>query len=299
MNFRQLRVFLAVTQAGSISAAAEQLHLSQSVISRHIGALEDILGSPLLDRLPRGVEATEAGRVLADYARRLFALEDEALAALEELRDLRSGRLRIGASTTIGNYLLPRTLAVYHQRYPQVDIELMIANTQSIQRDLNERRIDIGLTEGFVDDGAFAVRVFRNDHLVPVTAPNTPLATIEKLTLAKLARHPYVMREAGSGTRAVVVQALADHDLEPLQAMALGSTEAVKQAVIAGVGYTILSLQTVQNELESGQLVQLRPKDFLLYRPLHLLQLRHQRSSRAVNAFTRLLDEPAHQDPPA
>jgi DNA-binding transcriptional LysR family regulator len=290
MNFRQLRVFLAVADLGSFSAAAESLYLSQSVISRHVAALEDVLGSPLLDRGPRGVEATEAGQVLAGYARRVFALEDEARAALEELRDLRSGRLRIGASMTIGNYLLPKMLAAYHERYPYVDIAVTIANTETIQHDLHERTIDVGLTEGFVGDGAFTVRAFADDELVPVAAPDSPLAAIEPLTFADLAGQPCIMREAGSGTRAVLEQGLARYGIELRYAMVLGSTEAVKQAVIAGAGFAIASIHTVANELRTGQLVRLQLQDFALRRPLHLLQLKHKHPTRAATAFMGLLD---------
>lgn len=290
MNLKQLRVFLGVVDAGSFSAAAEKLHLSQSVISRHVQALEDTLGSLLLDRLPRGIETTESGAVLADYARRLFTLEWEAQTAVEELRDLRTGRLRIGASMTIGNYLLPRILASYHHKYPQVHVDLSIANTQSIQHDLGERRIDIGLTEGFVDDEAFSVRIFMEDEMIPVTAGSSPLAGRKALTLAEMARHPCVMREPGSGTRAVVEEALAKHGLTIREAMSLGSAEAVKQAVMAGIGFTIASHHTVRPELASGQLARLYPADFRLQRPLHLLKLRHRRPTRAVEAFIELLD---------
>ena len=297
MNLKQLRVFLGVVESGSFSAAADKLHLSQSVISRHVQALEDTLDSMLLDRLPRGIETTEAGAVLADYARRLFTLEGEAQTAVEELRDLRAGRLRIGASMTIGNYLLPRLLAVYHHRHPQVHVELSIANTQAIQLDLSERRIDLGLTEGFVDDETFSVRIFMEDEMIPVTAGCSPLASRQALTLAEMAEHPCVMREPGSGTRAVVEEALTRHGVRIREAMSLGSAEAVKQAVMAGTGFTIASHHTVKPELASGQLVRLHPADFRLQRPLHLLKLRHRRPTRAVEAFIRLLDgETAGED---
>lgn len=291
INFRQLRVFHAVAELGSFSAAAKSLYLSQSVISRHVAALEEGLDSLLLERGSRGVETTEAGEMLADYARRIFALEDEAGAALDELRDLRSGRLRIGASMTIGNYLLPKILAAYHERHPYVAIALTIANTETIQHDLRERTIDVGLTEGFVDGESFAVRVFTNDELVPVVAPNSPLGKNKALTLAGLADEPCIMRDTGSGTRAVLEQGLANHGVQLHHAMSLGSAEAVKQAVIAGAGFAIVSIHTVANELNSGQLVRLQLEDFTLRRPLHLLQLKHKHPTRAVGAFIELMDE--------
>jgi DNA-binding transcriptional LysR family regulator len=291
INLKQLRVFLTVADLGTFSAAAEHLYLSQSVISRHVAALEDVLGSPLLDRGPRGVETTEAGAVLAAYAHRIFALEDEAGSALDELRDLRTGRLRIGASMTIGNYLLPRVLAAYHACYPHVTITLTIANSEAIQCDLRARTIDIGLTEGFVDDAAFAAHVFADDELVPVVAPDSPLAELAAPTLADLAGAPCVMRDAGSGTRAVLERGLTERGVHFSQAMALGGTEAVKQAVMAGAGLTFISFHAVSNELRTGQLVRLRPRDFTLRRPLHRLQLKHKHPTRAVQAFIALMDE--------
>lgn len=290
MNLKQLRVFLGVVDAGSFSAAAEWLHLSQSVISRHVQSLEETLGCVLMDRLPRGIETTEVGAALADHARHLFALEREAEATVQDLVGLRSGTLRLGASMTIGNYLLPKMLTTYHQRYPEVNIELSIANTQSVQRDLTDRRIDMGLTEGFIDDESFAVRVFANDQLVPVTAADTTLARKGGLSLRELVRHPCVVREPGSGTRAVVEQALAERGLKLRQVMALSSAEAAKQAVIAGAGFTFASVHAVHTELATGQLVRLRPDNFCLRRPLHLLQLRHKHPTQAVTAFTAQLD---------
>ena len=290
MNHRQLRVFSAVARLGSFSAAAQALYLSQSVVSRHVGALEQQLDRVLLDRGARGAEPTEAGRVLADYAERLFELEKEARVALDDLRDLRSGRLRIGASTTIGDYVLPPMLAAYHRDYPRVDIELAIANTQIIQQDLAARRIDIGLTEGFADRARFSVRAFMNDHLIAVAAPTHALAAGRALTLAELTATPCVMREAGSGTRAVVENALAAHGLELKPAMALGSTEAVKQAVIAGAGFTIASEHTVCNELADRRLTALDVEAFTLCRPLHLLQNQNRHATQAVAAFIARLE---------
>jgi DNA-binding transcriptional LysR family regulator len=291
VNFKQLRVFLAVADQGSFSAASEALYLSQSVVSRHVAALEGRLDTALLDRGSRGVEMTEAGRLLASYARQLFALEDEARAMLEDLRELRSGRLRIGASMTIGNYLLPDILTEYHARYPQVEIELEIANTEAIQKDLHERTINVGFTEGFVEDEAFAVQAFANDELVPVTAPGTALAGIDRPALADLAAHPCITREPGSGTRAVLERRFAEYGVTLNYAMALGSTEAVKQAVLAGAGFTIASIHAVADELHAGRLVRLRPAGLAIRRPLHLLQLKHTHPTRAVSALTDLLGE--------
>jgi len=289
LNLKQLGVFRAVAESGSISAAASEIHLSQSVVSRHVQALESVLGVRLLERLPRGVELTEAGSILAHYARRVFALEAEARVVMEDLRDLRAGELHIGASMTIGNYLLPPVLTAFHQRYPGVRVQLQIANTDSIQHQLRERRLDIGFTEGFVDDDELAVDVFRHDELVVVVGPQHELSGVESVSAAALARFPCIMREPGSGTRAVVERALQERALRLQEALALSSAEAVKQAVMTGYGFAVTSRHTVDSELSSGLLIAVPVQDLTLKRPLHRLQIRHKRPSQAVMALLKML----------
>jgi len=295
MNFRQLQVFLAINETGSFSAAAKRLHLSQSAISRHAAMLEDLVGCPLLIRSARGAEATEAGAMLADYARRLFDIKDEARTALDALQNSQSGRLRIGASLTIGNYLLPQLLTTFHHCYPEVEIELSVANTATTQQELADHRIDLALTEGFVDNDIFQASAFSDDRLVAVAAPDAPMTRVRHLTLTQLVTYPCVMREPGSGTRAVVEKALADRGLALQQAMSMGSTEAVKRAVIASAGFTITSLRTVETELEAGTLVRLKPNHFYLERPLHLLERKNSEPSPTLARFMTLLNQSGTQ----
>ncbi len=291
LNLRQLRVFRAVAECGSISGAAEQVHISQSVVSRHVQSLESSLGVALLDRLPRGVELTEAGAILADYARRLFALEAEARFVLEDLRNVRAGRLHIGASMTIGNYLLPPVLAAYHERHPGVEVHLDVANTETIQHQLLDRKLDIGFTEGFVDDEELAVDVFLHDELIVVASAMHALARMGQVSMQELGDHPCIMREPGSGTRAVLERALSERSLSLSTTLAFSSAEAVKQAVMAGYGFAITSRHTVRTELANGELVQVPVRDFVLRRPLHRLQIRHKRPSQSVLALLALMRE--------
>src|SRR5580658_2657966 len=132
MNLRHLSVFHGIAKAGSVNAAARLLHTSQPAVSRELRTLEERLGVPLFDRLPRGMRLTEAGQVLLTYAERIFGLELEAERALRELADLEGGELAIGASNTLGTYLLPAFLAAFHTRYPKVSLDLEIGNTQQI-----------------------------------------------------------------------------------------------------------------------------------------------------------------------
>ena len=290
MNLHHLAIFHAVAETGSIRAAAARLHISQPAVSRQVRELEQTLGADLFDRLPRGMRPTRAGDRLAGYARRIFALERQAAAAMAELLDLHAGDLAIGASTTIGNYLLPAVLAEYGRRHPGVRVTLEVGN---IQRQLFEDRLDVGLTEGLVGADELEATVFMSDQLVVVAAPGFAPARGRPHRIRELGELPWVTRERGSGTRAVLEQALAAHSLAPREAMALASTEAIKRAVAAGAGIAVVSALTVQHELASGELVELPVDDFPPRRPLHLLQRRHRRPSRAVAAFLDLLDESA------
>ena len=151
MNRNHLALFQIVAQAGSISGGAAAARVSQPAVSKQIAELEDALGVRLLDRLPRGCRLTEAGKILADYAHRWRLLEEDAARAVEEYRGLKRGRLAVGASLTIGGYLLPGVLAEFHRRFPEVEMQVEIANTQQIQKALLDGAVELGLTEGLVE----------------------------------------------------------------------------------------------------------------------------------------------------
>ena len=158
MNLNHLAIFLAVAESGSIGGGAVRLHISQPAVSKQLKEFEHTLGLPLFDRLPKGVRLTAAGEQLLVFARRVAAAEGAAEQTLAELRGLHAGRLAIGASTTIGNYLLPALLAQCRQTWPGIEIALEIANTDVIQHKLLENSLDLGLTEGFVENDDAARR---------------------------------------------------------------------------------------------------------------------------------------------
>lgn len=292
MNLHHLAVFHAVAETGSIAAAASRLHISQPAISRQVRDFEHRLDTVLFDRLPRGMRLTASGAALATYARRIFALERQAERALAELCNLDSGYLAVGASTTIGNYLVPSVLAEYKCRHPGIHITLEVDNTDAIQKQLIEERLDIGLTEGLAGTSALHVEEFMSDQLVVVAAPGLIPDRTGRWALEEIAALPWVMRERGSGTRAVLEQILAADGLEPRETMALASTEAVKRAVATGAGIAVVSALTVSAELERGELIQLSAEGFPRRRPLHLLKRRHHQPGLAVTAFLELLLNP-------
>jgi len=291
MNMRHLAVFHAVAETGNLSRAAERLYITQPAASRQIRALEESLGLTLLHREPRGVRLTDAGQTLAAYAARIFALSDRARTRMAEIRNLESGRLSLGASTTIGNYLLPPVLGRFRRLHPGVEIRLEIGNTDAIQHLLLEDRVDLGFTEGFVEEEELEAHAFMHDELAIIAPPGHPLAREAGAELAELSRYQWVMREPGSGTQAVLDHIMQSHGLEPAATFRLGNTEAVKCAVRAGAGIACISYLTVANEIRAGTLVRIPCIDAAFRRPLHRLHHRNHRSGPAVHAFLELLKQ--------
>jgi DNA-binding transcriptional LysR family regulator len=289
LNFNHLAIFLAVAETGNLTRAGERLHISQPAVSKQLRELEKSLGMALFHRLSTGVRLTEGGEVLLDYARQIFALEVEIERALNELRDLERGHLTIGASTTIGVYLLPEICSVFRAHFPGIELNLEIANTQQIQNLLLNNKVDLGLTEGFIPSPDIQSEVLGEDEIIVIAAPGSALFQEKTLTLSRLLREPIISRESGSGTRAVVESALRDKGFSSPPRLSLGSTEALKRAAMAGDGIAFVSRLTVETELESGALRQLFIEDFQIRRPLQRLRLAGKYEGRAVREFLRLL----------
>lgn len=291
MDLHKLRVFVAVAREGNVTRAARQLSLSQPALSKQLSELEDNLSTLLFDRLPRGVRLTTAGEILLRHAERIFAAEGAAEAELAALLGLRSGRLSIGASTTIGSYLIPSVFGAFHRAHPEVRLELEIANTSVIQAMVADGRIDLGLTEGVVPGEQLVVEIVHYDEMVAIAAKGHPLLEKKRVSAADLVRAPFICRERGSGSRDVIEAALAERGLNIDPVMALGSTEAIKNAVAAGLGVAMLSRLTVELELTMGRLELIDVRDLSIRRALHLVRLRGKHESPAVQAFVAQLRE--------
>jgi DNA-binding transcriptional LysR family regulator len=291
VNLNHLRVFASVANAGNLTRAAHNLRVSQPAVSKQLADLEADVGTQLFDRLPRGVRLTAAGQVLYAHAERILRAEQAATSELEQLRNLGQGRLSIGASTTIGSYLVPSLFGALHQRHPGVQLDLQIANSAAISAAVLDNRIDLGLTEGLAptDAAALSAQTIAHDEMVVIAAPKHPALARAPMTARKLLDLPLLMREPGSGTREVIEAALLAKGLRADPAMSLGGTEALKNAVLHGLGIAIVSRLTVEHELRSVRLAELVVSDLRIRRELQLLLLKGKRTSPAANAFVELL----------
>src|SRR5688572_31594617 len=195
MNLNHLAVVHAVATEQSVSRASDKLMVSQPAVSKQLRSLERQAGTPLFDRLPRGVRPTQAGSLLADYARRIFELAAEAEERLAELRGLERGELRVAASTTIAVYLLPPVFVAFRKAYPGVRLAVDIGNASDVEERLLAGSIDVALSEGEPDAAEFDARPFMTDELIAIAAPSHPLAKAKKpVKAAVLCKEPFIVR---------------------------------------------------------------------------------------------------------
>lgn len=294
MNLHLLRIFKEVAERRSFTHAAQALRISQPAVSKSVKEFEAQLGSPLLERGAGGVRPTAIGLRVLENARTLFAAEKATEEVLRAIRGLEAGSLAIGASTTIAVYFLPSFIGHFHQRFPQVDIDLRSANTREIAQLLKQRDIDVALVEGPVNDPEFVVDPWRSDELIVVVGKTHRLAgATGPISIAELAKELLVLREPGSGTREVVTEALSAAKVAAQRTIEVNSTEAVKRLVAAGVGMAIVSGAAAQDLLRLGELKQVHFQNFEVRRTLSRLAIKHRQPTAAARAFDAMLDQGA------
>lgn len=289
LNLHHLRVFAAVAEHGGFSRAATALRVSQPAVSKAVHELERQVGMSVFDRSGRALRRTPAGDALYARARELFGVEQVAEEELRALRGLERGTLRIGASTTVATYFLPSYLGDFARAHPGIGLRLVSANTRAIARALVERRIDVALVEGPVDDARITARAWREDELAVLAPPGHALTSKRTVRAADLAAYAFIVREPGSGTRVVASRALAELGVRVLVAMQLGSTEAIKQGVAAGLGLAIVSRAAARDQLELGRVTEVLVRDLEIRRELTELRLEGRPASAPATAFRALL----------
>lgn len=274
LNLHHLRIFQTLAACESYSRAAERLGISQPAVSMQVRKLEESVGLTLVTTRGRQVQLTGAGLELAGFATRILRLNDEAVAAMEELRGLRRGRVRVAASSTPGSYVLPAAVAAFRRLHPDVAVQLEVANTRAGLRQVAEGLADLAVVGEVAPDDLDGARLepLCDDCLVVVAPAGHPWAETGLITPEQLVAEPLILREEGSSTRAVLDRRLRTLGLgAPRVAMELGSTEAVKQAVGAGLGPAVLSGWAVRWELEAGLLHRVETPGLDLTRQLHLV----------------------------
>lgn len=282
ITLRQLEVFAEVLKSGSTTQASQMLALSQSAVSAALTDLEGQLGVQLFDRVGKRLVVNEHGRLL--YPRALALLEQAT--EIEQLFREDNGAIRVYASSTIGNYLLPGMIGRYRRDFPDLPIELSVGNSQDAINAVADFRVDIGFIEGPCHSADIVAEPWLEDELVVFAAPDSPLLEGE-VTLARLSAQPWILREKGSGTREIVDYLLLAHLPQFRLGMELGNSEAIKHAVRHGLGISCLSRRVITEQLESGKLVEVQVPLPGLNRTLWRIHHRQKHLSNALLRFLR------------
>jgi DNA-binding transcriptional LysR family regulator len=289
MADRRLQVFHTVARLLSFTKAAETLHMTQPAVTFQVRQLEEYFNTRLFDRTHNRISLTDAGNLVYKYADRIFELYNEMEHSVREMTGEISGALTIGASTTIAEYMLPSLLGDFKAKYPEVNIHLKVSNTDGIVSMVENNIIDLGVVEAPVGNKNLVVESCSPDKLVAIVPPGHPEAKRQSLTYEDLLKYPFICREEGSGTREVINEWLKNDinkkgDLNI--SMELGSPEAVKGAVEAGMGISVVSSATIQKELKLGTLVPIN-LDPVLERPFSFV---HQKQKFRVRVMEELLE---------
>jgi DNA-binding transcriptional LysR family regulator len=301
VSLHQLSVFRAVARHESFSRAAEELYISQPAVSAHVRELEQLYGIELFERVGRRVRLTEAGTLLEEYANRVLALVEDSRRALDELKGVERGHLAVGASTIPGAYFLPEAMGRFTERYPGVEIALRIGDTYQALGMLRRGEVDLAVVGEWREapspersGGApLLMRPYRSDELVLVAGRRHRWARDGLRNLAELMEESLILRERGSSTRENAEALLRRAGITPQVAMEWESTEAIKKAVEAGLGVSILSQLAVELEVAHGRLSVVRHPQLECRRQFYVVHHPDRRLAPAARAFALLLDEDA------
>jgi DNA-binding transcriptional LysR family regulator len=288
MDVRDLQVFLSVSKHLNYTRAGEEINLSQPSVSVRIHQLETELGMKLFEQLGKKVVLTDAGQLLVPYANRVIAAVDDAQHAIEELKGLERGSMRIGASTTPGMYLVPQVVAHFKRLHPKIDIQLRIKDTREVEDGVLRNEFDFGFVGGHLTTAEVDAISWLTDELLLVVPPTHKFAKRKSIGKFDLRLERFILREPGSATRATIVNQANKSDLELETIIEMENPESVKKAVQSGLGIAFISKFAVTTELKAKSLVAVSIRDLKIQRELKIVHRMDKHLSRAARAFIEM-----------
>ena len=290
LNLHRLSIFMTVVETGGFSAAAQKLYMSQPSVSNHVRNLEQSLQTTLIDRSGPRIRPTAEGEVLVEYARRVFLLTEEAVAAIREVSGVQTGRLEVGGTTTVGTYLLPRLLARFRDRHNNIECDIVVGNNGQIVKRLLDGELGLAIVAGQPGAPQLKTETVLDERLLLVAAPGHHLTrTAGHLTPPQLAGERFLLREPGSQTRDLQEAALIGWDLDDMAKADMWGPETIKQSVAAGLGISLISEHAIDAEVRDGRLVVLDVDPPLRSRPVVVAYRRDRLLSPAERAFLGLV----------
>ncbi len=284
LTLRQLEVFEAAARHLNYTRAADELHMTQPAVSMQVKQLEQSLGVELFEQLGKRLYLTEAGREVLAYARAVTQQLDELEGVLNRIKGLSGGRLRVSVATT-ANYFVPTLLGAFSRRYPDVTVTLDVTNRETLLRQLAENTVDLVIMGQPPAEADVEAEPFLDNPLVVVAPPEHTLAKKKRIPLTRLQEETFLVRESGSGTRSAMERFFAEHGIRIKTGMEVGSNEAIKQSVQAGLGLGLLSRATIEQELALGRLVVLDVEDFPIMRHWYVVHRRGKRLPPVAEVF--------------
>lgn len=288
VTLRQLQVFESVARLLSHSHAAKELYLSQPAISMQIKQLEQGVGLPLFEQVGKQIHLTDAGREMLHYSRTISQQLQEMESVFAEMKGLEHGHLNISVVST-ANYFMPQLLAKFCQQHPKIQISLHVANRDAVLKQLAENNTDLAIMGQPQEGTEMLAQSFMKNPLVVIAPPSHPLCKLKRIKLQRLEQESFLVREQGSGTRGAMERFFAEHGIQFRAGMEMGTNEAIKQAVQAGMGLGILSLHSTELELETGRLAVLNVEHFPVVRHWYIVHRQSKRLSTAAQAFKLFL----------
>lgn len=280
-------VFIAVVENKSFTKAAEQLHMTQPAVSQSIRNLEEKIGVRLIERKQKSFYVNEVGEIVYTYAKKMCTIDDQMKTVVAELKEEPAGALTIGASYTIGEYIIPGILQPLHEAYPYIEPNVMIGNTEKIVEKLLAHEIDIGLVEGDVDRSRIDSKPFMTDEMYMIAGNGHPVQN--ETSIFDLAAYTWIIRESGSGTRELTESLLKKYDIQPSHMYTFGSTQIIKEAVESGLGVSLLSKAALKKELQLGTIQILPIEEMPIKRSFSIITLHQEFQTKRVQVFEELL----------
>ncbi len=285
-TIRQLEIFNAVVEFGQVTKAAQKLFLTQSAVSLALTEMENQLGGPLFDRTGRSLELNDRGRYLLPVSHEILDKLEDLNSLMNEKEGQFAGSLNLVASSTIGNYVLPYLITAFRSLHPDVHFNMLVYNTQTAEKMIVDRAVDLGFVEGEINNEQVVVKEWFQDELVLICRPEKDTKSKKKCDVkVDLKKYKWVMREAGSGTAQIFKNKLGKHVTDLNVVMELGHTEAIKKAVEAGAGIGCLSKLTVCRAINRGRLQQIHLLGVDTKRQLYVIQHRNKARTRLINEF--------------
>lgn len=286
---QQLFVFIKVAELQNFSRVANELHMTQPAVSQHIQALEQRMGTKLLERTNKYVRLNKAGEIVYHHGKEILHAYNRMYGLVNELVFTGIGELSIGASYTFGEYILPRIIADFHREYPLIIPKITIANTQSISKLIDQHQLDVGIVEGHFKQDTLIIEPLAEDYMFVIVSANHPFANKEQIQLNDLQDETWILREEGSGTREAAETMFSSYQFTPKEIMEFGSTQIIKESVEANIGISLISKWAIEKEVNLGRIKTLKVNGKPIMRNFSILRKKTKFHTKASELFLNIL----------